>query len=194
VGRSIELRGIGYVVAGVLPPDFRFPAGRSAGLRFGERIQVYRVWAIDEKQWDLVVRLTGVTRGYDAQNVHTAEVNLAGTAYEEAQKRLRFYRDLTGRLSSQPGVIAAGMISVLPLKGEEWTDVVSLEGDQRPLLERPLAQYRPVSPDYFRTMGMALRAGRWLSESDHPRKVALVTESAARKLWPGPIPNSRRLK
>ncbi len=55
---------------------------------------------------------------------------------------------------------------------------------------RPLASLRFVSPDYFATMGIPLRAGRDISAHDTPSgdPVMLVNETMARTLWPGQDP------
>jgi putative ABC transport system permease protein len=91
-------------------------------------------------------------------------------------------------------VVAAGLISVLPLRGQQWMDVATVEGDTRPLGERPVVPYRPVSPHYFRAMGIAIRSGRVMAETDLPRRVVVVSESAARLLWPGDDPIGKRFR
>lgn len=52
-------------------------------------------------------------------------------------------------------------------------------------MERPIADIRGVNPDYFRTMGIALRAGRIFEEADRTRNIALVSANAAARFWPG---------
>ena len=133
-------------------------------------------------------RLIGVDRGFDVQNVLTAKVNLASPIYKEAAKREQFYKELLARLDNQPGVVSAGVVSVLPLDGERWNDVISVDGDARPTMERPMAEYRPVSPDYLRAMGIKLLAGRFLQEGDRPRKMVVVSERTAQVVWPGQNP------
>ncbi|MCX6636525.1 MAG: ABC transporter permease [Acidobacteria bacterium] len=134
------------------------------------------------------VRLNGVTRGFDVRNILTAEVRLPAPRYEAAEKRQQFVRELLAKLENQPGVLAAGVISVLPLSGEAWTDVVSTEGDTRPIIQRPIADYRPITPDYLRAMGIALRSGRAITEADRPRKTVVVSERLAQRVWPGELP------
>ena len=58
------------------------------------------------------------------------------------------------------------MTSHLPLMGETNVSIVSIEGETRPLLERPLANYRYISPDYFRTLSIPVTAGRAFEERD----------------------------
>jgi putative ABC transport system permease protein len=133
-------------------------------------------------------RVIGVDRGFEAHNVLTAQVNLAGAVYQDPARRERFYNDLIRALEAQPGVAAAGVVSVLPLNGERWNDIITLEGDTRPIMERPSGAYRPVTPDYFRAMGIKLIAGRTAAESDRPRFAVVVSETTAQTLWPGQDP------
>jgi predicted permease len=76
----------------------------------------------------------------------------------------------------------------LPLKAQFWGDSINLKGDARPRIERPIAHYRFVSEHYFETMGIALRRGRFPASRDHMHKVALLSESAAHRAWPGENP------
>ena len=130
-------------------------------------------------------RLNSVDRGYDAANTLTAEVSLPADAYPDDDARRLFYDRLVQRLAGQPGVLAAGVGSVLPLKGDAWQDTVTIEGDERPLDERPIMGYRTVSPDYLAALGVALYAGRSMQLTDYPRRVAILSRDAAESLWPG---------
>ena len=82
----------------------------------------------------------------------------------------------------------------LPLKAQAWGDAISKEGDTRPRVERPLAHYRFVSEHYFETMGVALRQGRFPASHDRTQRAALVSESAARKVWPGENPIGKLIR
>jgi putative ABC transport system permease protein len=73
----------------------------------------------------------------------------------------------------------------LPLKTQAWGDAINKQGDTSPSAERPMAQYRFVNEGYFETMEIGLRQGRFPTSLDHTHNVALVSESAARKVWPG---------
>ena len=131
------------------------------------------------------VRLDAVDRGYDAENVLTAEVSLPAGRYPDHDARRRFYDELVSRIQSQAGVMAAGVTAMLPLRGSAWSDIVTIEGDEKPLDQRPLMDYRTVSPDYLAAIGTTLVAGRPIRDSDYPRRVAVVSRSVAERLWPG---------
>ena len=140
------------------------------------------------------VRLGAVARGFDAHNVLTAQISLPAASIPDREKRYEFYLEILNRLEAQPAVSAAGITAVLPLQGSAWADIVTIEGDTRPVAERPILSYRMISPHYLRALGIPLLGGRSLEESDHPRRVAVVSRSAADKLWPGQNPIGKRFR
>jgi predicted permease len=133
-------------------------------------------------------RVTNVERGYSVDRVLTADLALPGSRYQTDNQRALFHQRALEKLEAIPGVRSAGLISSLPLKAQEWGDTISKEGDTRPKAERSLAHFRFVSEHYFETMGVALRQGRFPTSGDRSHKVAVVSESAARKVWPDENP------
>jgi predicted permease len=130
-------------------------------------------------------RLMNVNRGFEVQHILTAQLAPSMPRYSDQAKRKRLYHDVIAKLKTEPGIISAGLNSVLPLNGQLWADLISVPGDTRPMMERPIAAYRPITSDYFRTMGIRLIEGREMTDADEPRKVVLVSEETARKVWPG---------
>jgi len=122
--------------------------------------------------------------GFRAPTVLSAEIQIAAGKYDEKQTT-EFYRRLLPELAAQPGVTSSGIISALPLQGEIWLDHVSPAGDQHPDWEKPMANIRFTSSDYFRAMGIPLRAGRAFTENDRQRDRVIVSERLAAILWPG---------
>ena len=55
-------------------------------------------------------------------------------------------------------------------------------------VETPIANYRPVSPDYFSAMGIPLVQGRIFGPTDRDRKVVVVSQNVAERFWPGKNP------
>src|SRR5262249_19343853 len=76
----------------------------------------------------------------------------------------------------------------LPLEGQEQVDDIQVPGRAIPKTQRPLANYRYVTPDYFPAMGIPLLQGRMFGTADRDRPVAVISESVAQKLWPGENP------
>ncbi|MGO9008830.1 MAG: ABC transporter permease [Bryobacteraceae bacterium] len=135
------------------------------------------------------VRLIRADKGFRAPTVLAVDIGLSGDKYEAAAARDGFYRRLFATLSEQPGVQAAAISSALPLQGETWIDTVSTNGGSSPELT---VNVRFVSPDYFRTMGIPLRAGRPLSEGDRGQQRVVISSRLAASLWPGRDPLGRR--
>jgi predicted permease len=133
-------------------------------------------------------RLLRVDRGFTAEHVIAADVVLPEKQYGEPVQREAFYQRSLDRLRQLPGVRSAGVISVLPLEGDRWGDFISLPTDTRPLFSRPAAKYRWLSPGYFETMQMPLVAGRFFTQDDLGKNVAIVSERAARVAWHGQNP------
>ena len=139
------------------------------------------------------VKLLRVDRGFETSRVVTVDVNLPGR-YAARERKTAFLRSTVERLASLPGVASAGISSSLPLSGAGGNTYLYAEGTQVPLMERPAGDYRQVSPDYFRTMGIPLRNGSVFAESDGDRQVAVVSALTAARLWPAQNPIGRRLR
>ncbi|HEX4594525.1 MAG TPA: ABC transporter permease [Bryobacteraceae bacterium] len=138
-------------------------------------------------------KLIHVDRGFETQRIVTVGMNLPATRYPDRDKRAAFLRTLLDRVSALPGVTSAAVSNMLPLSGEGGNNVISPEGSTLPLVERPVADIRQVNPDYFRTFGISLRSGRFFTDQDRGRNVALLSALTAERIWPGQNPLGKRL-
>jgi predicted permease len=129
------------------------------------------------------VKLMKIDRGFESLSVIAADLELP--ASQKTELRVQFYERLLSKVRAIPGVKSAGIVSVLPLQGEGWADIITLEGDNRPVMERPIANYRFVTPGYFETMGIPLRAGRFLADSDRQALPVLISENTAARVFGG---------
>jgi len=66
-------------------------------------------------------------------------------------------------------------------------DGIGVPGRPTKGLPDAIANYRYVSSEYFQSMGIALRQGRLIEPADRDRHVAVISESVAKKVWPGEI-------
>jgi putative ABC transport system permease protein len=135
------------------------------------------------------VRLIRADKGFRAPTVLAVDIGLSGDKYQPDAARDGFYRRLFAELSTEPGVQAAAISSALPLQGETWIDGVSTNGGATPEFS---VNVRFISPDFFRTLGIPLRAGRPLSENDRGHQRAVISSRLASSLWPGQDPLGRR--
>lgn len=100
-----------------------------------------------------------------------------------------FIDDVLNRARSVPGIVAAGITDVLPLRDDRSWDV-SGRGQVYEKGHQPEAFIRVVSDGYFEAAGIPLREGRVFTERDRASSepVVVVNETMARKLWPGQNP------
>ena len=138
-------------------------------------------------------QVLGVERGFDVDRALAADVRLPSTRYSEDQERLSFYDQLLERLADSPGVVATGWSQRLPLEGVAYVQILSRDDDTRPELQRPLANLFLASPDYPRALGLSLAEGRFYTDADRERNVIVVSETTARRFWPGESPLGRRV-
>lgn len=141
-----------------------------------------------------LVKLMRVDRGFTTERTLTATIDLPMMSYPDDQHRTAFYTQVLDRMDRLPGVEHVAITSVLPLTGDSWGDMARAEGDSRPVTQLPLESFRWVSPEYFSTIGLQLIAGRFFSQSDWGKNVALVSEKTAKSLWPGKDPVGLRFR
>ena len=137
-------------------------------------------------------RLLRTDRGFDERNVLT--VNLMLSRYSTPEQQITFLRTVLERVAQAPGARAVGLTSALPLRGGAATDFV-VEGRSYELGDEPTADIRTIDSNYFRTMGIPLRAGRTFADSDSPDspKVMVINETMARRFWPNEDPIGKRV-
>jgi predicted permease len=125
--------------------------------------------------------------GFETENVLTADVPLGGERYEVPVRRNATYHAIEERLAGIPGVSAAGAVSWLPLAGDDYQNPIFLPGSPLTpdrIRDLPMAQIRFATPGYFGAAGIPLRSGRIYSENAGDMWSAVVSDSAARRLWP----------
>jgi predicted permease len=139
----------------------------------------------------LTVSLGQVLRvhaGFAVQNVLVAGVDLPPSSYSQPADRLQFYDNVLASLRSLPGARAAGWVSIAPLGGQGSVTGIRLPEEPRERAETPVANYRPVSPDYFSAMGIPLLQGRIFGPADRNRMIVVVSQSVAERFWSGENP------
>ena len=131
-----------------------------------------------------LINVLNVDKGFQVQHIITASLNLPETRYPDLATNVSFIRALIERTRSLPGVSNSGIVNRLPLSGEGGNNLVFAEGVEVPFAERPLADIRNASPDYFPTLGIPLKEGRVFDNHDGEHKVALVSTLGASRIWP----------
>ncbi|HEY7184404.1 MAG TPA: ABC transporter permease [Blastocatellia bacterium] len=135
--------------------------------------------------------LMGVAPGFDSRGVLTCQVVLDGPRYDTTRESAAFYRDALERIGRLPGVEAAAVINKLPL---DWQFNMPIILPEKPD-QLQSVQFRMISPDYFRTMKIAVRQGRAFTDADNAAAapVIIVNEAFTQRFFDGRNPLARRI-
>lgn len=146
------------------------------------------------------LRIQSVRPGFNPVGALTATVILPSDPRVDFRANQPTWAGLStaylDRLNDVPGIEAAGAVSSLPLTGAWESTTFSIVGRPSPAgVNRPTAEYAIASPNYFRAMGVSVR-GRVFTDHDdaHSAPVAIVSESAAERYWPGVDPIGQEIQ
>lgn len=144
-----------------------------------------------------VQRLVAVEPGFDAANVLTMQVIEPGRMFGSDAYRLQVFEQVLAAVQRVPGVASAALTSQVPLSGD--VDGYGMEWQSRPTMTAGMdgsALRYAVTPGYFETMRIPLRAGRLLDARDRPgAPVAIViNESLARRMFGDRNPIGERVR
>ncbi|HEV8147749.1 MAG TPA: ABC transporter permease [Bryobacteraceae bacterium] len=143
-------------------------------------------------------RLLSVDPGFRTHGVLTMKIALPPSRYPNTSDLAAFYQRAIENIRQVPGVESAGIVPMLPLGGSGSSGCYEIEEHPSdPTKKCPEGDRRPVSADYFRTMGIELLRGRYFDARDEAEKlprVAIVDETLAAKSWPGENPIGKRIK
>jgi predicted permease len=131
-------------------------------------------------------RLTRVSPGFDPDHLLTFELTLSPDATPAKNARVEYQNRLVRALESIPGVESAGFNSQLPLAGCCFSTAIYAENAPPSINRGERVAFLPVNPDYFRTMRIPLRAGRFLTDHDTGEKplMTVVNQATASQYWP----------
>ena len=142
-----------------------------------------------------LARVYRVDPGFRISNLLTMNIALSPTHYDTDGKKATFYEELVEHAESLPGVRSAAVTLTLPMTDTWVGQPVQLAGTPPLRLnERPIGVIQNITPEYFRTLAIALKRGREFSAHDDARSVpvVIVNENLARLFWPrypsGPDP------
>ncbi len=139
------------------------------------------------------VRLQQRALGFDATWLLTVEVALPASS-----GRPRNATAVTERLIAEaaalPGVIGAAGGSRLPFAGPNSANVFEIEGSATRPDELPDTDYRVVTPEYFRVLGIPLIRGRAFTTSDGPEAPAVIISASCARYWADRDPIGTRVR
>jgi putative ABC transport system permease protein len=142
-------------------------------------------------------RLRNIDTGFRTDNVLTMVVRVPDTKYKEDSQFVNFFHQAEERIRALPGVRSVGIVNYLPLYGGLGSATgFAVEGRPAPPPgEEPSTNVRVSDAGYFQTIGIPVLRGRNFTEVEdaEARHVVIVSESFARKYFPGEDPVGKRV-
>jgi predicted permease len=141
-------------------------------------------------------KLRAIDPGFDASSTLTFRLGLPNRSYASLDAVVAGHHAILDRLAALPGVVRASATSCLPLAGGCSGNTIKIEGRTYPPgTTPPLALFRAVAGGYFETMGTRILRGRGIERADVDRAapIVVVSDTLARKYFPGEDPIGRRM-
>jgi putative ABC transport system permease protein len=147
-------------------------------------------------------RLLAASPGFEPDHLLTLRIKLPNDAkdspYRKPRQQRAAFQNFLARIQPLPGVQSAAFAEILPLSQDDMDMGEFVIQDAAPLPpdQHLAANFRDVSPSYFRTMGIPLIQGRAFTGQDdlsHAR-IVIIDESFARHFFPNEDPIGHRLQ
>jgi putative ABC transport system permease protein len=217
-GRVLTFALLVSILSGILLgliPAFRHAAGRLSGMLSGargagdnrERVRTRNGLVVAQVALALVllvsaglmirtfVAMRSVAPGFDTNGLQTVRILIPPTVAPTSDHVAQMQKALLQTFGAIPGVTATALATAMPMEGlgpnpagSPQFPVLSERDTPEMSRSRPLRKFKYVSPDFFRTSGTRLVAGReytW-SDLDALRPVAIVSRNLAVELWGSP--------
>lgn len=150
-----------------------------------------------------LMKMQQVNSGIVPQRVLAMRTTFNWSKYSSDDQARVLVQKLLDRVQAEPGVVSAAISSRYPFEQEMISggpESVSfsfqMEGRTLQAGEAPpVSTFAAVSPRYFDTLGVPLKSGRTLSETDQDKAplVAVINEAAQRQYWPHEDPIGKRV-
>jgi predicted permease len=145
-----------------------------------------------------LLRLEHLELGYRADHLLIGSIAFDRTKYASPEKALGWGEQVGLRIRAIPGVTAVTPILMLPFVGPSVT-IAEFEAEGQTSTEfneNPMIPFETAGAEYFLTFDTRLLRGRTFVANDreHAPDVAIVSESVARRFWPGQDPIGRRIR
>jgi len=140
-------------------------------------------------------KLVTMDPGFRREGVLLVTMDLAGTGWPEAQRRVA-HRQLLERLRGLPGTVHAGASFTTPLSNNSWNELIAVPGYSPASGRDSTVMFNSVSDGWFAALGTELVAGRDFGAHDGSgaTPVVIVNETMVRKFFGGQSPLGRTLQ
>ena len=141
------------------------------------------------------VQLNRVNPGFQPEHLLTMKIALPSGEYRKFEQTSAYLDRLLNRLRTLPGVQSAAAETTLPLSGEAYWGTFLFEGSSTPdWANASAANWRGVSENFLRTLGIPLMRGREFTRADAKNQNAIIiNEAMAKKFWPGTNPIGQKI-
>ena len=131
-----------------------------------------------------------VDPGFEIKGVATIFLNLEKQGYSPA-RATHFMQRFRERIRSLPGVVEVAQAECAPLSHDFSGSEFAIPGHPNTVS----IEYNHVTPGYFSLLGIPIVRGRDFTPAEtHAVSAIIVTESTARRLWPGQDPLGKALR
>jgi predicted permease len=126
-----------------------------------------------------VRNLLTIDPGFRADGVLTMRVSTPSMWYPDSIRVIAFWDDVQRRIAALPGVKRDAAVRLLPLASEMGDWGLVIDGYTPPPNQGAPGDWQVVTPGYFETMGLTLRAGRTFTSGDDIRApLAMIVNRA----------------
>jgi putative ABC transport system permease protein len=141
------------------------------------------------------IRLQSVSPGFRADHVISMRLGASGQRLTGPASAAR-WRQLIQSVAAVPGVTAAGAVGSLPFTSAVGWGSINVEGFTPQPGQELQVDMRGATPDYFSTMQIPLRQGRFATAEDaaaRPQRSVLIDEKFAQRFWPRDNPIGKQV-
>ena len=127
------------------------------------------------------VLMTQVPLGFNSDNLVVSEISLSPAIERQPSAWRNYWRQVSDRLSSIPGVESSAIVSPLPFGDEIFAGTITSPSSAN----KAVGWLRYVSSAFSRTLGLTLTEGRDFTDDDYLAKSdgVIVNEMLARSFW-----------
>ncbi|HKO98605.1 MAG TPA: ABC transporter permease [Pyrinomonadaceae bacterium] len=128
--------------------------------------------------------------GFDEKNLVVVSMDLTTQGYDEA-RAATFHAQLSERLRALPGTRSVSLAQTVPFAGGR-DETIEVEGAGSSLG----VSANEVTAEYFQTLGIPLRLGRYFTDEDarSGQSPAVVSQAMANRFWPEADPIGKRFR
>jgi putative ABC transport system permease protein len=140
--------------------------------------------------------LLNTGKAIEPETLLTLRLAITDNKYHEKPQIVEFYRHVLERIQALPGVRSAAAVTTLPYSDHSEGRDFTIKGRTVDPGDVPNGMYQVSSPEYFATLHVPLRDGRFLLPSDGPTAppVALISERMAQRWWKNKSPIGEQIR